>query len=103
MTGRPNTTLQPTSGALRIQLFASWLSRRSRLSGRPLVRQAKLGASGRVKVPAEQGLTIHSYRVLQRQLRRVKPDKSVEAYTGKHAGRRRDRELQSLIQPRHGV
>src|SRR2546427_743479 len=31
------------------------------------------------------------------------PNKSVEAYTGKHAGRRRDRDLQSLIQPRHGV
>jgi hypothetical protein len=31
----------------------------------PLVRQAKLGVSCRVKVPAEQGLTSHSYRVLQ--------------------------------------
>jgi hypothetical protein len=30
-----------------------------------LVRQAKLGASCRVEVPAEQGLTNHSYRVLQ--------------------------------------
>ena len=29
--------------------------------------------------------------------------KSVEAYTGKHAGRRRDRTLQSWIQPRHRV
>jgi hypothetical protein len=38
----------------------------------PLVRQAKLGASCRVRVPAEKGLTIHSYRVLQRQLRRWK-------------------------------
>jgi len=68
---------------------------------KPLVRQAKLGASCRVGVPAEKGLTIHSYRVLQ--LRRWKPNKSVEAYTGKHAGRRRDRTLQSLIQPRYGV
>ena len=32
---------------------------------RLLVRQAKLGASCRVEVPAEQGLTKHSYRVLQ--------------------------------------
>ncbi len=30
-----------------------------------LVRQAKLGASCGVKVPAEEGLTNHSYRVLQ--------------------------------------
>ncbi len=30
-----------------------------------LVRQAKLGASCRVEVPAEEGLTNHSYRVLQ--------------------------------------
>src|SRR5207247_1495259 len=30
-------------------------------------------------------------------------NESVEAYTGKHADRRRDRDLQSLIQPRHGV
>jgi hypothetical protein len=29
-----------------------------------LVRQAKLGASCRVQVPAEKGLTNHSYRVL---------------------------------------
>ena len=35
-----------------------------------LVRQAKLGASCRVRVPAEQGLTIRSYRVLQLRLRR---------------------------------
>ena len=39
--------------------------------------------------------------MLQLQLRRVKPNKSVEAYTGKHVGRRRDRTLRSLIQPRH--
>ena len=32
---------------------------------KPLVRQAKLGVSCRVKVPVEQGLTSHSYRVLQ--------------------------------------
>jgi hypothetical protein len=29
------------------------------------------------------------------------PNKSVEAYTGKHADRRGDRTPQSLIQPRH--
>jgi hypothetical protein len=33
--------------------------------GGVLVRQAKLGASCRVEVPAEEGLTNHSYRVLQ--------------------------------------
>jgi hypothetical protein len=32
---------------------------------KPLVRQAKFGVSCRVKVPAEQGLTSQSYRVLQ--------------------------------------
>jgi len=32
---------------------------------KPLVRQAKLGVSCRVQVSAEQGLTNHSYRVLQ--------------------------------------
>ena len=32
---------------------------------RALVRQAKLGASCGVQVPTEQGLTNHSYRVLQ--------------------------------------
>jgi hypothetical protein len=31
-----------------------------------LVRQAKLGVSCRVQVPAEYGLTHHSYRVLRR-------------------------------------
>ena len=31
-----------------------------------LVRQAKRGASGRVQVPAEDGLTNHSSRVLPR-------------------------------------
>jgi hypothetical protein len=33
--------------------------------GEALVRQAKLGASCRVEVPAEEGLTNHSYQVLQ--------------------------------------
>jgi hypothetical protein len=37
---------------------------RSRCAG-ALVRQAKLGASCGVQVPAEQGLTNHSYQVLQ--------------------------------------
>jgi len=32
----------------------------------PLVRQAKLGASGRVQVPVGQGLSSHPYRVLRR-------------------------------------
>ncbi len=32
---------------------------------KPLVRQAKFGVSCRVKDPVEQGLTNHSYRVLQ--------------------------------------
>jgi hypothetical protein len=65
------------------------------------VRQAKLGASCRVRVPAEEGLTNHSYRVLQLLLRRPKPNKSVEAYTGNHADRREDRTSLSLIQPRY--
>jgi hypothetical protein len=43
-------------------------SRRYPLQGRcrePLVRQGKLGVSCKVKVLTEQGLTSHSYRVLQ--------------------------------------
>ena len=31
-----NTTLQPTSGALRLRILAGWRSRRSRLSVEPL-------------------------------------------------------------------
>jgi hypothetical protein len=41
---------------------------RSRCAG-ALVRQAKLGASCRVEVPTEEGLTNHSYRVLQLERR----------------------------------
>jgi hypothetical protein len=37
----------------------------SRRQRRPLVRQAKLDVSCKVKVLTEQGLTSHSYRVLQ--------------------------------------
>ena len=33
--------------------------------GAPLVRRAQLGISSWVQVPGEQGLTSHSYRVLQ--------------------------------------
>jgi hypothetical protein len=40
-------------------------------------------------------------RVLQLLLRRPKPNKSVEAYTGNHADRREDRTSLSLIQPRY--
>ena len=73
---------------------------RSRCAG-ALVRQAKLGASCRVQVPAEQGLTNHSYRVWQLWRRHdVRPNKTVEAYTGNHVARRGDRTPQSLIQPR---
>jgi hypothetical protein len=39
--------------------------------------------------------------VLQLLLRRPKPNKSVEAYTGNHADRREDRTSLSLIQPRY--
>jgi hypothetical protein len=35
------------------------------LSRKSLVRQAKLGAFSRVRVPAREGLTTHLYRVLQ--------------------------------------
>jgi len=49
------------------------IRQRARVAGRrpsavvreALVRQAKLGASCGVQVPTEQGLTNHSYRVLQ--------------------------------------
>jgi len=65
-----------------------------------MVRQAKLGASGGVKVPVEEGLTSRLLPSVATATAEVKPNKSVEAYTGKHAGRRRDRNLRSLIQPR---
>src|SRR5262245_1177174 len=67
-----------------------------------LVRQAKLGACCRVKVPAEEGLTNHSYRVLQLwRKHNVEPNDTGEAYTGNHVARRGDRTSQSLRQPRH--
>ena len=66
------------------------------------MRQAKLGASCRVEVPAEEGLTNHSYRVLQLwRKHEVKPNETVEAYTGNHVARRGVRTPQSLRQPRH--
>jgi hypothetical protein len=58
------------------------------------VRQDKLGASCRVRVPAGQELTTHPYRVLQVWRRRVdtdKPNERSEAYTGNHVGRKGDR------------
>ena len=65
------------------------------------VRQAKLDASCRVRVPAEQGLTIRSYRVLQLSRRfEPEPNEIVEAYTGNHVGRKGDRNPPGLIQPR---
>jgi hypothetical protein len=54
----PNEGLEPTPSSVRCAPAFG------RGSGPALVRQAKLGASGRVEVPAEQGLTNHSYRVL---------------------------------------
>ena len=66
-----------------------------------LVRQAKLGASCRVKVPAEEGLTNHSYRVWQLWRKHDGTlNEAVEAYTGNHVARRGDRTPQSLTQPR---
>jgi len=68
----------------------------------PGVRQAKLGASGRVKVPAEEGFTNHSYRVWQLwRKHEVKLNETVEAYTGNHGARRGARTPQSLRQPRN--
>jgi len=54
--------LHPTA-AQPVELRAGAGGRR-RLNARALVRQAKLGASGRVQGPAESGLPNHSYRVL---------------------------------------
>src|SRR5262245_12327973 len=66
-----------------------------------LVRQAKLGASCRVQVPAEEGLTSHSYRVLQLWRKHdATLNETVEAYTGNHVARRGARTPQSLTQPR---
>ncbi len=57
----PNNRLQPTASSVRSFLAAAFGSG----CGAALVRQAQLGASCRVQVPAEEGLTNHSYRVLQ--------------------------------------
>ena len=69
---------------------------------KPLVRQAKLGISYRVKVPIGQGLANHPYRVLQllRRLRKKKSNEIIEAYTENHVGHKGDRTPGSLIQPR---
>jgi hypothetical protein len=57
------------------------------LNAMPLVRQAKLGVSCGVRVPAEQGLANHSYRGL-RMGRRQEPNEPCEAYPGNHVSRR---------------
>jgi len=54
----PNQALEPTTYSFGFAYASGGAS--------PLafVRQAKRGVSGRVQVPAEEGLTNHSYRVL---------------------------------------
>jgi len=72
------------------------LKRREHSSNRVVSASAKLDASCRVRVPAEQGLTIRSYRVLQLSRRfEPEPNEIVEAYTGNHVGRKGDRNPQA--------
>lgn len=58
-----------------------------------LARQAKLGASCGVQVPVGKGLATHPYRVLRlwRSSGRSGANKTGEAYTENHAGRREAR------------
>jgi hypothetical protein len=65
------------------------------------VRQAQLGASCRVHVPAEAGPTNHAYRVVPLS-RRCTPNDTGAADPGHHGDRRRDRTLHSLRPPRDG-
>jgi len=71
-------------------------------SGLAFVRQAKLGVSCRVQVPAREGLANHLYRVLHLSRRWKTPNESDEAYTGHSGGRKGDRTPSSLGQPREG-
>ena len=59
-----NNAVERTGHSVRFLSGASQctVARRSPLA---LVRQAQLGVSCRVQVPAEEGLTNHSYRVLR--------------------------------------
>src|SRR5437867_10500813 len=70
----------------------------------PLVRQAQLGAFLQGESPCGVRINHPLLPSVATATEEVEtPNESVEAYTGKHADRRRDRDLQSLIQPRHGV
>ena len=100
------------SGVENIVLLTEWIvaatqmigSKSLRLSVKPLVRQAKLGAFLQGASPSGVRINHPLLPSVATATEEVEtPNKSVEAYTGKHAGRRRDRDLQSLIQPRHGV
>ena len=73
------------------------------LSRRSLVRQAQLGAFLRGESPCGVRINHPLLPSVATATEEVAPNESVEAYTGKHADRRRDRALLSLIQPRHGV
>src|SRR5438093_1270003 len=69
-----------------------------------VVRQAKLGAFLQGESPSGVRTNHPLLPSVATATEEVETaNESVEAYTGKHADRRRDRDLQSLIQPRHGV
>ena len=59
----PNYGLEPTAFSVRCAPASG------SGSGPALVRQAQLGVSCRVQVPAAQGLTNHAYRVLHLERR----------------------------------
>jgi hypothetical protein len=61
-----NRTLRPGPELERVREGVANYQKMQRLLAELLVRQAKLDASGRVRVPAKEGLTTHFYRVLQR-------------------------------------
>ena len=100
----PNKTMQPPIGAHRFCQTEGFGSRLLRLIIEPLVRQAKLGAFLQGESPCGVRINDPLLPSVATATKEVETaNESVEAYTGKHADRRRDRDLQSLIQPRHGV
>src|SRR3989442_6676865 len=101
-----NKTMEPTpSRRSRSGFLAAQRARGSaRLIVRPLVRQAQLGAFLQGESPCGVRINHPLLPSVATATEEVEtPNESVEAYTGKHADRRRDRALLSLIQPRYGV
>ena len=85
----PNHRLQPTPYSVP--------TLRARLQAQRSCAKQKLGASCRAQVPAEEGLTSHSYMV--HLLRRYKPNEPGAASTGHHGDRQGDRTPEACSSP----